>query len=294
MKPGPFRRVLLLAILCCRTVAAADGAVAADPMPAALSQSGFVSVTTDEYLKAWVSLSNNFIDPDTRWPICDVTIKDGKLAVVVHRPDHPKTQAWSPQTVSFSTDMSGVNHWFKKPTHMMRVGEDWLCAYAYGEFGNACWLFSKTGDKRALLTKNQIISLAAVKGRFFTTTFDSNKYESFFSELIPGRTPQLKPLNGLQMSSSGFLMMFPSPDKETLFLIDQTQMARWNVRTGASTVLRPSDPSFAYLASDTHSACEAEGRLWMGGTGFVGSIDPTAADHAIRIFVPRGWPDRAK
>jgi hypothetical protein len=294
MNPCAFRRFHLLTIIFCWAGAVVHGVAAEDHIPAALTQSEFVKVTTSEFLNVWQALGNNFTSPEERWPMCDVTIQDGKLAVLVRRLTYLETQEWRPQKVSFNTDMTHINKRFKEPTHMMRVGEDWLCAYAYGEFGNRCWLFFNAGKTKALLTKNEIVTLATIKGRYFATTYDSEKYAFDFSELVPGRNPELKPLNVFQFSISGLLRILPSPDKETLFLITQNTLARWNVTTNTSIAMCVPDQCFAYLASDAHSSCEAEGRFWIGGPGFVCSIDPTAADLALQIFVPKDWLSGAK
>ncbi len=294
MSPCAFRSVPLLTIIICWVGAVAHGVAAEEHTPAALTQSEFYKVTAGEVLDAWKALGNNFIAPVDRWPMCDVTVRDGKLAVLVRRLAYPETQEWRPQKVSFDTNMTRINKMFKEPTHMMPVGKDWLCAYAYGEFGNRCWLFSNAGERKTLLTKNQIVTLATVKDRYFATTYDSEKYAFDFLELVPGGTPQLKSLNAFQISGIGLLKILPNPDKETLFLIDQGQLFRWNATTNASVVIRVWDECFAYLASDAHSACEAEGCFWIGGPGFVCGIDPTAADLALRLFVPKDWLSGAK
>lgn len=226
--------------------------------------------------------------------MCDVTIQGGKLAVLVHKLAYPETQGWRPQKVSFDTDMTSVNRMFKKPTHMMPVEENWLCAYAYGEFGNRCWLFSKAGERKTLLTRHAVLSLAKVKNRYFMTTFNSNSYSCAFSEILPGSAPQLKPLSEFDTRGIGYLKILPSPDDDTLFLISQSHLFRWNVITGSSIAMRVPDECFAWLASDAHSACETEGRYWIGGPGFVCAIDPIAPDRALHIFVPKDWRSDAK
>ncbi|MFO1481910.1 MAG: hypothetical protein U1F71_00975 [Verrucomicrobiaceae bacterium] len=268
--------------------------MAEDRVPDALTRSGFEKVTAKEVLDSWEALGMNFTAPDERWPTCDVTIQSDKLVVKVRKLTYPETQEWRPQKVNFDTDMTSVNKVFKEPTHMMPVGEDWLCAYAYGEFGNRCWLFSKAGEMKALVTKNQIVTLATVKGRFFATTYDSEKHACAFSELVLGKVPQLEPLNEFDTGGIGFLKILPSPGDETLFLIDQGQLVRWNVITHTSIAMRVRDQCFVHLASDAHSACEAEGRFWIGGPGFVCGIDPTAPDLALSLFVPKGWRSGAK
>lgn len=294
MKQYAFRNLLLLVVICSWAGGTAHTVAAEDRVPDALTQSGFQKVTAKEVLEAWQALGMNFTAPDKRWLMCDVTIQGGKLAVMIRKLAYPETQAWRPQKVNFDTDMTSVNPMFKEPTHMMPVGEDWLCSYAYGEFGNRCWIFSKEGERKTLLTKNQVVTLATVNGRFFATTYDSEKYACAFSELVLDRFPKLKPLNEFDMNGIGFLKILPSPSDETLFLIDQGQLVRWNVTTNTSIVMRVRDECFAYLAADAHSACEAEGCFWIGGPGFVCGIDPTAPDLALRLFVPKDWRSGSK
>jgi len=242
----------------------------------------FQEVSLADAKAEWDLLGSQFISTSDLWPICEVGVKDGKLSINFRNISDAEAKGYQPQAVKFSTDMTRFNDKFVSPTFMMKVDDDWLCAYSSGGFENSCWLFSKSGVVKKLLTHDLVFSLHSKKGRFFITTFDKKVQKSKLSEIIINNDSiMMKPIFEI---AGVALNLLSSPDDETIYVLSEKQLFRWNMLDHTSVNISLNSSFFTYIAADAYSVCAVNGNYWIGGRGFVCSLSPLEPDLSIHLF----------
>lgn len=248
------------------------------PLPPVLSS--FEEVSPSVAQAEWDALGTQFISPEK--PVCEVGIKNNGLVVKIHDLTDAQARGWQPRSVNFSTDMTLKNKTFKEPTYMMPIGNDWICAYSYGEFGNGCWVMSSVGEIKGLLTNHEVVSLYSSKRRYFVTTYDKEIFTSKFSEIIHDNPLSMKEIFQVE---NGFLRILSSPSDETIYAMSAKNFIRWNMIERTSVNISFNSLFFTHLATYSYSACTFGGCYWIGGRGVVCCINPLAPNLSIRLFV---------
>ena len=245
----------------------------------------FEEVSPSAAVAKWDARGHQPVSPED-CPVCEVGVQNGDMVVQMRHITDAEARRWQPQSVNFSTDMTAKNKVFKEPTYMMPMGDDWICAYSYGEFGNSCWVLSKTGKIKGLLTGHEVVSLQTSKGRYFVTTYDKESFVSKLSEVLHSAPPSMKEISQVE---NGFLRILASPDDETIYAMSAKNLIRWNMVERTSVNISFDSLFFTDLARDSYSACAFGGCYWIGGRGVVCCINPLAPDLSVHLYAIKDW-----
>src|SRR5262249_19316708 len=87
----------------------------------------------------------------------------------------------------------------------------------------------------------------------------------------------------------GHSSLFHTGSPDEVFVLTSMSIVRWNLKKGEVLKLRDTGDFFVWMLSHTKSVAVLEGKIRLGCTGFICSLDPTVPGFNPVIVAPADW-----